>query len=1160
MPARDRSPSRWPRALAAALLGSSLGFGGTVSTVHAGAPEFGEQTALNRYEMTHAEIYTNDFEDSDALGNTIEIIAPNAVLTDDPALVISGARSLRLDGDPAIVRLQADTTGLRPNTIYEVVLRYRLLGSDTGIQSFFAAGFSWSGFPDGEWSGGVLESALDDSVDDPARVWEYRRAIMTNDATDIALYLGVFHGADVVIDDLSVRRRDASLLPARPPLPRAGFPRLGNYSLFSALDSAHRNAGIDIEEVYSTLGLFDVLTGYGIDHTLGVSDAGQRLRAVNPDIILLPYFQAFVYQDRPSAPANHAAGLLSRFNDGIPAAWFMRNPAGETLEEPNFPGNFQLNHTHLGASVNGERFPEYAADFLTRSVLPSGAWDGIHFDQAEWYPNPLLGEGNAFLNQDIELPPIDIDEDGIADSDAFLYTTWEKAFEEYFDALAERFGHTQILFGNAGELPVRPAVIRRLNGYMREFTSPYPIYDDGSWATDFPSGWYELMERYRLVGEFLRAPQLPIFQFTGYKLGTPDPGATENGLERRLQELEPRDFRRMRLGLTSVLLGDGYFGYDYIDNTTAPVWFDEYAVGSDGRPVKSVAGKGYLGQPLGAAAEIPIDAELVFEVGFESVPELPLGFYLGQYLEYTQDPAAVSTGTGAVVIDTRPLEPTLTNRLVLLSSSLQYPLEVGETYHLSADYRVLDYDPENFGEPLAVIDRGLSTGEPLPSGGASAAIWDAEPGLNGSLRAVFVADRTDTDLNISMTDRGRVAFDNIRLHKGAGGVFRRDFENGVVLVNPTPEALTVSQAEIAGPLARSGLRRILGTQDPTVNDGSAVTDGLTLGPADGIILLADRIPAPPPGRPTGLFVAPGSDACDINWAPASGTVAGYLLRYGLAGGDLTRFAMSPAGVSGRIEGLEPGSSYTVEVTAYDYLGNPGPASPAVQCQTSGAAAGARPVIDGSFVLAPGSFVQINGSGFSDGGGFVDQPPFPLALAGTEVLVNGVAVPLAAVEPDRITFIAPNALGGSQAIVEVRREGLASASHFNPVAVATPYLWTWDGTDYGIAFHAGNFAPLTAEDPARPGDRAVLLVSGTGAFEPPAADGEYPVPGSKAAAAVAVDVGGTEVVGTVTPAPWFGFSLLEFEMPTGLSGGVASITARVGGVPSNSAIIVTGAAP
>jgi hypothetical protein len=60
-----------------------------------------------------------------------------------------------------------------------------------------------------------------------------------------------------------------------------------------------------------------------------------------------------------------------------------------------------------------------------------------------------------------------------------------------------------------------------------------------------------------------------------------------------------------------------------------------------------------------------------------------------------------------------------------------------------------------------------------------------------------------------------------------GGIWRRDFQNGVVLVNPTAETQKIT--------VEPGLRRFAGKQDAAVNNGSAVGE-LTLGPKDGIVL------------------------------------------------------------------------------------------------------------------------------------------------------------------------------------------------------------------------------------------------------------------------------------------------------------------------------------
>jgi hypothetical protein len=103
---------------------------------------------------------------------------------------------------------------------------------------------------------------------------------------------------------------------------------------------------------------------------------------------------------------------------------------------------------------------------------------------------------------------------------------------------------------------------------------------------------------------------------------------------------------------------------------------------------------------------------------------------------------------------------------------------------------------------------------------------------------------------------GQVAIDNLTIYQGGVGPWRRDFENGFVLVNPLSQPHTFSANDLAGSSSRTGIRRINGTQAPDINNGQAVIGGLTLGASDAIILLADPVCAPPdvtvPNRTSGL--------------------------------------------------------------------------------------------------------------------------------------------------------------------------------------------------------------------------------------------------------------------------------------------------------------------
>jgi hypothetical protein len=72
------------------------------------------------------------------------------------------------------------------------------------------------------------------------------------------------------------------------------------------------------------------------------------------------------------------------------------------------------------------------------------------------------------------------------------------------------------------------------------------------------------------------------------------------------------------------------------------------------------------------------------------------------------------------------------------------------------------------------------------------------------------------------------------------GVYRREFDNGLVLVNPKGNGTRTVNVG-------SGWKRIKGSQDPTHNTGQSVTS-ITLEAQDGIILLREGAisrPSPP---------------------------------------------------------------------------------------------------------------------------------------------------------------------------------------------------------------------------------------------------------------------------------------------------------------------------
>jgi hypothetical protein len=100
----------------------------------------------------------------------------------------------------------------------------------------------------------------------------------------------------------------------------------------------------------------------------------------------------------------------------------------------------------------------------------------------------------------------------------------------------------------------------------------------------------------------------------------------------------------------------------------------------------------------------------------------------------------------------------------------------------------------------------------------------------------FWFDEFDTKLGSALTGPSTVAWQK--------GVYRRDFENGIALVNPRGNGAQTVQLETA-------YRKISGSQDSAVNNGQTVQT-VTLQDRDGIILMRTTtaasqvaVPAPP---------------------------------------------------------------------------------------------------------------------------------------------------------------------------------------------------------------------------------------------------------------------------------------------------------------------------
>lgn len=133
-------------------------------------------------------------------------------------------------------------------------------------------------------------------------------------------------------------------------------------------------------------------------------------------------------------------------------------------------------------------------------------------------------------------------------------------------------------------------------------------------------------------------------------------------------------------------------------------------------------------------------------------------------------------------------------------------------------------------------------------------------------------------------------------------------------------------------------------------------------------------------------------------------------------------------------------------------------------------------------LVPGSLATIYGRNFGSGVLQAEAAPWPTILGRTRVVVGGVVAPLSYVGSGQINFQVPwEVAGQSGATVVVENDGLFSDAVNVPVFSAQPYVAP------GWVLHS-NFQPVTAEDPALPGEVLVLYAVGLGSVSPQPATG------------------------------------------------------------------------
>jgi hypothetical protein len=443
--------------------------------------------------------------------------------------------------------------------------------------------------------------------------------------------------------------------------------------------------------------------------------------------------------------------------------------------------------------VGPETWGEYNAR-LGISVAASAQWDGLALD---WV------DGNMSRKRGSRSIDPDRSNTSVTDNYAAFDSASDAGLRRYETLIRAGVASDKIIPGNCARWSFDLLNGSNLEGFPR--SNPAAVTRD--WP--FSSYWQSGLQYYL---NWVRLGQQP-------NLSTVTTHDNDSASDRSNDPGWHPDYRKMRLGLCTTLMGDGFFE-DLVSTAsfaaTGLLWFDEY----DNAGTRT----GYLGQPLGGPrlALGPLATpDLLHGDGALSTPEHWNAWRLWADSGYAAT-AILDGGTARIRVTASGGRA---DRVSFLHESV--PISAGEDYTLTFRARA--------DRPLSVsaqIDKPTSpyaswtsfTSVALDTNWRTFELQGARPP-----RGSDPAARLRIGLGGAV---GTIWIDDVKIRTGSRlkGVHRRDFDGGVALVNGTDTTATV---ELGGTFSK-----IRGTQAPSINDGGPVSVAI-IPPRDGLVVVGN---------------------------------------------------------------------------------------------------------------------------------------------------------------------------------------------------------------------------------------------------------------------------------------------------------------------------------
>lgn len=530
-------------------------------------------------------------------------------------------------------------------------------------------------------------------------------------------------------------------------------------------------------------------------------DIVAAFRARNPNIVVLAYVLAEnIWPSEDADSLNHIPTLIRHTVRDLNGFLYDKNTRQEYAEE-------NINIAKKGA--NGHFVvAEALADLFRDHIVATGTWDGIFTDV---FPHTIAWTQSGTTNV------IDLARAGYATL-ADLDAAWSAACDTLASHLRRDAGPGFILVGNGGP----SAEHAWYDGWMRE---NFPLQQGGTWSSNM-LGDASSRGYLRDNADYVQPPHNWIF--------TAASGVTG-------QEYSTQSTTAVRYGLASASLADGLhcYGPGQKDYRVAPYqewWYDEYAVDlATGHSSQSLKDTGWLGQALGPATKLiwaGTGTDAITNTSFET--DVTSGWTFGQFAPasatLTRD--ATTAGAGAASARIHITTASTVDWNVNLTSIGRLSVLAGYSY--SATFRCRASAPRTV--------RVVATN----SGGDASIQVDT----NWRQYQAVITPTTSTSAALAFflgTQAGDVWLDDVHFQTGVSSVWRRDFQNGIVLVNPTELSLTAPFGDT--------FRRIAGDRAPSVNNGTVSATG-TIPPYDALFLIRASLDSTRPAAVLNLRVGP----------------------------------------------------------------------------------------------------------------------------------------------------------------------------------------------------------------------------------------------------------------------------------------------------------------